>query len=82
MRVKCVILKTERRWCIVRKPKVYLDTSVISHLDAADAPDKMNDTLLFWEELKAAKYQVVISNVTVAEITKCAEPKRTALFER
>ncbi len=66
----------------MRKPKVYLDTSVISHLDAADVPDKMNDTLLFWEELKAAKYQVVISNVTVAEITKCTEPKRTALFER
>ena len=66
----------------MRKPKIYLDTSLISHLDAPDAPDKMSDTLLFWEELKANKYQVIISNVTVAEITKCAEPKRTTMFRK
>jgi hypothetical protein len=36
----------------VRTPKIYLDTSVISHLNADDAPEKMNDTLLLLEELK------------------------------
>jgi predicted nucleic acid-binding protein len=66
----------------VRKPKIYLDTSVISHLDAADTPDKMNDTLLFWEELRAGKYHVIISNVTLTEIAKCSEPKQTMLLEK
>ncbi|MCL2047830.1 MAG: PIN domain-containing protein [Defluviitaleaceae bacterium] len=66
----------------MRKPKIYLDTSVISHLYADDTPEKMNDTLLFWEELKASRYQVVISNITIAEITKCNEPKRTLLLQR
>jgi DNA polymerase III delta prime subunit len=66
----------------MRKHKVYLDTSVISHLDAEDVPDKMNDTVLFWEELKKTRYRAVISNVTVMEITKCPEPKRTMLFKK
>lgn len=66
----------------MRKVKVYLDTSVVSHLDAPDTPEKMSDTLLLWEELKAGKYQAIISDVTVAEITKCSEPKRTMLFKK
>jgi len=66
----------------MRKAKVYLDTSVISHLDAMDAPEKMNDTVILWENLKTEKYQAVISDVTVAELTKCSEPKRSKLFEK
>ena len=66
----------------MRKPKVYLDTSVVSHLEAIETPDKMRDTHLFWEELKANKYQAVISNITIAEITKCSEPKRTMMFRK
>jgi len=30
----------------MRKSKLYLDTSLISHLEAQDTPEKMNDTLL------------------------------------
>ena len=30
----------------MRKQKIYLDTSVISHLEAWDTPEKMLDTLL------------------------------------
>jgi hypothetical protein len=28
----------------MKKTKIYLDTSVISHLDAPDTPEKMGDT--------------------------------------
>jgi predicted nucleic acid-binding protein len=55
----------------VRKPKLYLDTSVISHLDADDTPEKMEDTLRFWEMLKTNKFHVIISNVTLTELNKC-----------
>jgi len=40
----------------MKKLKIYLDTSVISHLQHEDVPEKMKDTLLFWEELKTGKY--------------------------
>jgi len=66
----------------MRKAKVYLDTSVISHLDATDTPEKMNVTHLLWDELKSGKYHVVISNVTLTELAGCAEPKLTKLLEK
>lgn len=64
----------------MRKLKIYLDTSVISHLFADDVPEKMADTLALWEDLKAGKYVVVLSNVTIAELNKCGEPKKAAMF--
>jgi hypothetical protein len=33
------------------KIKTYLGTSVISHLQATDTPEKMIDTLLLWEDV-------------------------------
>jgi len=35
----------------VKKTKIYLDTSVISHLTALDAPEKREDTLRLWEKI-------------------------------
>jgi hypothetical protein len=36
----------------MRKLKVYLDTSVISHLLQKDVPEKMADTRQLWEMFK------------------------------
>ena len=66
----------------MKKLKLYLDTSVVSHLDAADTPEKMADTLALWEELKAGKYDVVVSDVVLEEIGRCGEPKRTFMDTR
>jgi len=63
----------------MKKLKIYLDTSVISHLDAPDKPDWMEDTLRLWEEIKAGKYDVVISDVTIDEMEGCPEPKLSYL---
>ena len=38
----------------MEKLKVYLDTSVISHLMQEDVPEKMADTLKLWK-----KFQIV-----------------------
>lgn len=65
----------------MRKLKVYLDTSVISHLDQQDAPEKMADTRRFWEQVKLGEYDAVLSDITLAEIGDCSEPKRGVLFE-
>jgi predicted nucleic acid-binding protein len=64
----------------IKKLKIYLDTSVISHLQHEDVPEKMQDTLLFWEELKTGKYDVVISDLTLEEIRRCSQPKQTNML--
>ena len=64
----------------MRKLKLYLDTSVISHLFAEDVPDKMQDTLDFWEDLKSGKYEIIISTLVLEEINKSSEPKRANML--
>jgi predicted nucleic acid-binding protein len=59
----------------MKKLRIYLDTSVISHLDAPDVPDKEADTKRLWEDIKAGKYEVVISDLTIVEIEATPEPK-------
>lgn len=59
-----------------------MDTSVISHIDAPDVPEKMADTLALWEEIKMGKFDVHISDVVLEEIGRCHEPKRAAMYEK
>ncbi len=63
----------------MRKLKVYLDTSVISHLLQEDVPEKMADTRKLWEMFKDGKYDVYLSIVTLEEVGDCPEPKRSEL---
>ena len=66
----------------MRKIKIYLDSSVISHLDAPDTPEKMEETIKFWSIISKNKdYEIYISTVTLAEIDKCAEPKRSLMLK-
>ena len=64
----------------MKKLKLYLDTSVISHLDQQDAQDKMYDTRLLWEEIKIGLYDVAISDLVFSEISGCSEEKRLKLL--
>ncbi|WPX09512.1 PIN domain-containing protein [Caldicellulosiruptor danielii] len=65
----------------MKKLKIYLDTSVISHLDQQDNPEYMQITKELWEELKQGKYDVYLSSVVITELSKCKEPKRSRLLE-
>ena len=64
----------------MKKLKIYLDTSLISHLEAYDALDKMASTLKLWDEIKEDKYEVFISEIVISELTDCPEPKRTLML--
>jgi predicted nucleic acid-binding protein len=66
----------------MRKLKIYLDTSVISHLFAEDTPEKMQDTLEFWEDIKSGKYEIYISEVVMTEILNCNEPRRSKMLSK
>jgi len=65
------------------KLKVYLDTSVISHLQQEDVPEKMQETLALWEQFKEREdVEVVISDLVIREISRCSEPKLTFLLNK
>ncbi|MDR2506316.1 MAG: PIN domain-containing protein [Oscillospiraceae bacterium] len=62
--------------------RVYLDTSVPSHLLAPDTPEKERDTRALWDDFRSGKFQAVLSDVTIAELGQCVEPKRSFVFEK
>ena len=64
----------------MKKLKIYLDTSVVSYLDQQDAPERMAETQEFWEEVKAGKDDVILSDLMFDEINKCEEAKRNILL--
>jgi len=41
---------------MINRIKIYLDTSVISCLQAIETPERMADTWRLWEEIKAGIY--------------------------
>lgn len=63
------------------KIKVYLDTSVISHLLQEDVPEKMADTRRLWDMFKNGVYDVYLSTVTLEEVADCPEPKQSYLID-
>lgn len=65
----------------MKRFSIYLDTSVISHLQANDVPDKMATTLKLWSEIQNGNYKVYISGIVLSEIDECPEPKKTILNE-
>ena len=56
----------------MRKLKVYLDTSVISHLLQEDVPEKMADTSGKWGMIMIAK-PVISPDFTIEDIHKIRE---------
>ena len=65
----------------MRKQKVYIETSIISHLEAVDVPDRMGDTLQLWREIRLEMYEIYISDVVITEIEKNSEERRNRLTE-
>ena len=65
----------------MRKLKIYLETSAISHLHARDRPDRMADTLSMWDIVKVGKYDVVLSTIVFNELFGCSQEKRVILAE-
>lgn len=64
----------------MKRQKIYLDTSFLSHLKADDTPEKMVDTLALWRDIMKGKFDILISNVILEEIDECPEPKQSILL--
>jgi len=64
------------------KPKIYLDTSVVSHYLADDAIEKQYDTRILWDQLMKGEYEIIVSPVNYEEFEKCKTPEEIdALYE-
>ena len=65
----------------MKKLKIYFDTSVVSHLDAHDTPEKMQDTLNLWDKCISGDFDIFLSDIIIGELERCEEPKRSKLYE-
>jgi predicted nucleic acid-binding protein len=55
--------------------KVYLDTSVISHLFQYEKPEAQGYTLEFWKKIKNGEYEIFVSRVVFDEMKKAPKEK-------
>jgi predicted nucleic acid-binding protein len=52
----------------MRIPRVYIETSVFNFIFADDAPDKQQDTITFFEEIRAGLYRPYTSDYVLQEL--------------
>ena len=65
----------------MERPRIYLDTSIVSFLYAEDEPEKRGITIEFFENY-LMKYEVAISRVVILEITRTTDTvRRNQLLE-
>jgi len=65
----------------MRKPKLYLETSAISHLEQPEKPSEHAYSIAMFERIKAGDFAVYLSKIVVDEINACNPEKRSALFQ-
>lgn len=66
----------------MKKIRLYLDTSVPSFLFADDSPEKLDVTVRFWDILKLGLYDVIVSDILLAEISRSKTPSSQELEEK
>jgi predicted nucleic acid-binding protein len=54
----------------MRKPKIYIETSVWNHLFADDAPKQRKDTEALFEEIAAGRYEIYVSDLVATELAR------------
>ncbi|MBU0700056.1 hypothetical protein KKE26_01975 [bacterium] len=64
----------------MKKPQLYLETSVWNFYFAIDAPEKMEITLRFFDKIKQGDYEIFISDVVIEEIGRADDDKKHLLL--
>ena len=64
----------------MRKLKLYIDTSVVSLLEPSARPDWTTETLELWDCIIDGMYTPIISDITIGELEKTAEPIKNAIY--
>ena len=66
--------------CIMKKIRLYLDSTIVSALYEPGMLERMQETLMLWTDIKNGKYEVVFSEVLFEELLKCKQPKKDVLL--
>lgn len=64
----------------MRIPKVYLETSILNFVFADDAPDKKQDTLKLFREIKEGMYEPYTSEYVLRELKRASEQKQAQMI--
>jgi len=64
----------------MKKLKLYLETSTLNFYYADDAPDKRDDTIILFDEIKNNKWEAYTSYAVINEILKAPEQKKQLLL--
>jgi predicted nucleic acid-binding protein len=69
-----------RRQGTMRKPKIYLETTLFNYYFDKDR-DAHADTVRLFEEVAAGKYEAYTSQYVVGELRNAPEPKRGKMLD-
>ena len=72
-------MKREETADTMRKPKIYLETTMFNHYFDADR-DAHGDTVKLFEEIRAGKYEAYTSAYVADELDDADEPKRSNML--
>lgn len=64
----------------MKKPKLYLETSVWNFYFADDAPEKKEVTLTFFDKIKQGEYEIFVSDIVIEEIGRSNDSKKQLLL--
>lgn len=64
----------------MKKPQLYLETSVWNFFFADDAPEKKEITLRFFDKIKQGEYEIYVSDVVIEEIGRADDSKKQLLL--
>ena len=64
----------------MKKLKLYIETSTLNFYYADDAPDKRDDTIILFDEIKNNKWEAYTSYAVINEILKAPEQKKQLLL--
>jgi predicted nucleic acid-binding protein len=65
------------------KPKIYIETTIFSYyfLEEKERRQDRMDTVELIREIDEGRFDAFISNIVIAEIDRCLEPKRTNMVK-
>jgi predicted nucleic acid-binding protein len=64
----------------VQIPQIYIETSIFNFVFTDDAPDKRQNTLKLFAEIKEGKYEPYTSVYVIQELEQAFEPKREKML--
>jgi predicted nucleic acid-binding protein len=64
----------------MKKPQLYIETSVWKFYFADDAPEKREITKTFFDRISHGEYEIFISDAVIAEIGRANDEKRQLLL--